>query len=79
MTFVNKKKLPRATDLIIKVLEKSPDGVKTTDICKNTKLSKRQVRYALDSLLKNGVIVRYPNLHDLRVNLYTLAEQKKQE
>ncbi|MFW9927886.1 MAG: MarR family transcriptional regulator [Candidatus Thorarchaeota archaeon] len=73
MAYINSR-LPRASDLILKALKESPDGVQTADICESTKLSKRQVRYALDSLMKKGLIIRQPNLYDLRVNLYSLAE-----
>ena len=58
MAYVNSNKLPRATDLILKALKDSPEGVQTANICETTSLSKRQVRYALDSLLKKGLIVR---------------------
>ena len=75
MAYVNSNKLPRATDLILKALQESPSGAQTADICETTSLSKRQVRYALDSLLKKGIIVRTPNLHDLRVNLYSIPEE----
>ena len=74
MAYVNSNKLPRATDLILKALQSSPSGVQTADICESTSLSKRQVRYALDSLLKRGLIVRTPNLYDLRVNLYSIPD-----
>lgn len=79
MAYVNPNKLPRATDLILKALMESPDGVQTSEICETTSLSKRQVRYALDSLLKRGLIVRTPNLHDLRINLYSIAEEEKKD
>ncbi|MHA1983650.1 MAG: FaeA/PapI family transcriptional regulator [Candidatus Hodarchaeales archaeon] len=76
MAYVNHNKLPRATDLILKALLESSKGVQTSEICETTSLSKRQVRYALDSLLKRGIIVRSPNLHDLRINLYSIAEEE---
>lgn len=79
MAYVNSNRLPRATDLILKALEGSNNGVQTSEICETTSLSKRQVRYALDSLLKKGLIVRTPNLHDLRVNLYSIPEFEQEK
>ncbi|OLS19938.1 MAG: hypothetical protein HeimC3_42640 [Candidatus Heimdallarchaeota archaeon LC_3] len=79
MAYANSNKLPRATNLILKALQGSPTGVQTSDICETTSLSKRQVRYALDSLLKRGLIVRTPNLYDLRVNLYSIPDEDQEE
>ena len=79
MAYANSNKLPRATDLILKALEGSNNGVQTSEICETTSLSKRQVRYALDSLLKKGLIVRTPNLHDLRVNLYSIPDFEEEK
>ena len=79
MAYINSNRLPRATDLILKALEGSNNGVQTSEICETTSLSKRQVRYALDSLLKKGLIVRTPNLHDLRVNLYSIPEFEQEK
>ena len=69
-------KLPRASELIINALKTSDNGVQTQAICEKTRLSKRQVRYVLDLLLKQGLVIRLPNLHDLRVNLYSLTNQQ---
>ena len=77
MAYVNK--LPSATDLILNILKNSPEAIQTVEICKKTSLSKRQVRYVLDFLIKNQIVVRVPNLYDLRVNLYSIAVLEEQD
>ncbi|MHA2279177.1 MAG: winged helix DNA-binding protein [Candidatus Kariarchaeaceae archaeon] len=76
MSYQNVENLPRATDLILKVINNSPNGVQTSQICESTTLSKRQVSYALAFLLKKGLIIRNSNLHDLRVNIYSIANKQ---
>ena len=75
MAYINK--LPRASDLILNVLKDSSKAIRTEEISKKTSLSKRQVRYALDSLIKNNIVIRQPNLYDLRVNLYSIAKNEE--
>ena len=41
-----------------------------TEICQNTNLPDRTVSFALRKLVRQGLIQRIPNLHDMRSALY---------
>ncbi|MFB0561556.1 MAG: winged helix-turn-helix transcriptional regulator [Candidatus Lokiarchaeia archaeon] len=63
--------LPQSALVVVKILRK--EGALTPkDIFKKTKFAPRTVRYALKTLLENGIVDKVPNLLDLRQNKYKI-------
>ncbi len=61
--------LPQSALVVVKILRK--EGALTPkEIFKKTSFAPRTVRYALKTLLENGVVDKVPNLLDLRQNKY---------
>ena len=75
MAYKKKNTNQETIELILDIFKKSEKGfIQPSQIYKKTSLSKRQIRYALDKLVKNGLIVRIPNFNDLRSNLFKIRE-----
>lgn len=64
--------LPQSALVVVKILKK--EGALTPkEIFKKTNFAPRTVRYALKTLLENGVVDKVPNLLDLRQNKYKVV------
>ncbi len=64
--------LPQSALIVMEILRK--EGALTPKaIFKKTNFAPRTVRYALKTLLENGIVDKVPNLLDLRQNKYRLA------
>lgn len=68
--------LRKSEKRILEVLANS-NGKRFTqkEIIKQTKLSKRTVKYALSNLIVSGHLVKRPVLSDMRSKLYFLVER----
>jgi DNA-binding transcriptional ArsR family regulator len=65
-------------DLILNVFKKSTKNtLNASEICKKTSLTKRQVRYTLDKLVKSGLLIKTPNFEDFRSYLYSIKENER--
>lgn len=62
------KKLPKKQQVIFNVIKKSSEPIKSFDIYNllNGSEDMRTIRYAIQHLLKQGVIKQIPDLHDTR-------------
>ena len=64
--------LPKATQIIMQILRKEPEGIAPNALAQLTRLTPRQIRHVIEKLVKLGLVAKIPNLFDLRSVLYVL-------
>jgi|GEM_PF-1422076 len=65
--------LPQSALVVVEILRKN-GAMTPKEIFKKTNFAPRTVRYALKTLLENGIVDKVPNLLDLRQNKYKLIQ-----
>lgn len=65
------KKLTQVAEMVLKGLENEDKPVKPDDLVKKLGLKLRSVRYGLKLLLNENIIIRQPDLIDLRSYYYS--------
>ena len=67
------KGTPKSVQLIFNLIEKADKPLRVNDLQKLSNLTDRTIRLALNRLYKLNLVIKIPNLQDLRSHFLTLS------